>query len=210
VIGHVRERVALPDPATLETADRARPTAPPGAWRPYAPSGSGVPSMADFGSGYRWHVTGLAHDERGFPTQDSAVVARLQERLHAKLERARADIVSWEGLALDDAEIVVVAFGVSARAARRAVTIARRRGVRAGLFRPRTLWPFPDREIADLAGRAQALVVAEMNMGQIVHEVERAAAGRAVVSGRFRADGQPMAPGDVLAALAAAGVGELA
>lgn len=210
VIGHVRERVTLPDPAALETVDRARPTMSPDAWRPYAPNGSGVPTMADFGAGYRWHVTGLAHDERGYPTQDAAVVARLQERLHAKLERDRRDIVSWEGLALDDAELVVVAFGVSARAARRAVAIARQRGVRAGLFRPRTLWPFPDREIADLAGRVRALVVAEMNMGQMVHEVERAAAGRAAVSGRFRADGQPMSPGDVLAALGAVGAGDFA
>jgi len=99
---------------------------------------------------------------------------------------------------------------VSARAARRAVTLARRRGARVGLFRPRTLWPFPAREVADLAGRARALVVAEMNLGQIVGEVERAVAGRAAVTGRFRADGQPMTPQDVLEALAATGVGGLA
>ena len=99
---------------------------------------------------------------------------------------------------------------MSARAARRAVGLARRRGARVGLFRPRTLWPFPDREIADLAGRARALVVAEMNMGQIVGEVERAAAGRTPVTGRFRADGQPLAPEDVLDALAGAGVRGLA
>ena len=210
VIGHVRERVALPDPATLERVERARPAAAPGAWRPYAANGQEVPAMADFGSGHRWHVTGLAHDERGYPTQDPAVVARLQERLHAKLARHRADVVAWEGVALDDAEVVVVAFGIGARAARRAVALARRRGARVGLFRPRTLWPFPDREIADLAGRARALVVAEMNLGQIVGEVERAAAGRAAVTGRFRADGQPLTPEDVLEALGAAGVGGLA
>jgi 2-oxoglutarate/2-oxoacid ferredoxin oxidoreductase subunit alpha len=205
VIGHVRERVTLPDPAGLEVVERARPAEAPGAWRPYAADGSGVPPMADFGTGHRWHVTGLAHDERGYPTQDPVVVARLQERLHAKLERARAEIVSWEGVALDDAEVVVVAFGVSARAARRAVAIARRQGARVGLFRPRTLWPFPDRELADLAGRARALVVVEMNMGQMVGEVSRAVAGRAPVAGRFRADGQPMTPEDVLEALAALG-----
>ncbi|HBH03526.1 MAG TPA: 2-oxoacid:acceptor oxidoreductase subunit alpha [Candidatus Rokubacteria bacterium] len=210
VIGHVRERVMLPDPASLALVERARPSEAPGAWRPYAANGQAVPAMADFGSGHRWHVTGLAHDERGYPTQDPAVVARLQARLHAKLARDRADVVLWEGVALDDAEVVVVAFGVSARAARRAVGLARRRGARVGLFRPRTLWPFPDREIADLAGRARALVVAEMNMGQIVGEVERAAAGRTPVTGRFRADGQPLAPEDVLDALAGAGVRGLA
>ena len=210
VIGHVRERVTLPDPTTLALVERPRPTAAPDAWLPYASDGHEVPAMADFGSGYRWHVTGLAHDERGYPTQDPAVVARLHARLGAKLERHRADIVAWEGVALDDAEVVVVAFGVSARAARRAVTLARRRGARVGLFRPRTLWPFPAREVADLAGRARALVVAEMNLGQIVGEVERAVAGRAAVTGRFRADGQPMTPQDVLEALAATGVGGLA
>jgi len=210
VIGHVRERVTLPDPAALALVERPRPAAAPDAWLPYASDGHEVPAMADFGSGYRWHVTGLAHDERGYPTQDPAVVARLHARLGAKVERHRADIVAWEGVALDDAEVVVVAFGVSARAARRAVTLARRRGARVGLFRPRTLWPFPDREVADLAGRARALVVAEMNLGQIVGEVERAVAGRAAVTGRFRADGQPMTPQDVLEALAATGVGGLA
>lgn len=202
VIAHVRERAVLPDPASLEIVERVRPTATPGEWRPYQTNGGGVPAMADFGGGHRWHVTGLAHDERGYPTQDAAAVARLTARLQAKLDDHRDDLVSWEGVALDDAETVVVAFGVSARAARRAVRVARERGERVGLFRPRTLWPFPDREIAALAGRVRTIVVAEMNLGQIVREVERAVAGRVPVVGRFRTDGQPMAPDDVLGALA--------
>lgn len=199
VIGHVRERVALPPPGTLEVVERRRPTAPPGAFRPYAADGDRVPPMADFGSGYRFHVTGLAHDERGYPTQDPAVVAALQERLHAKLEAHHAEIASWEALALEDADVVVVAYGVSARAARRAVREARAAGVRAGLFRPRTLWPFPEEALGAVAARARALVVAEMNMGQVLGEVERLAGGRVPVLGCLRVDGQPMAPEDVLA-----------
>jgi 2-oxoglutarate ferredoxin oxidoreductase subunit alpha len=201
VIGHVRERVALPAPGALPLGERSRPTCAPAAYRPYGAGASGVPPMADFGAGYRFHVTGLAHDERGYPTQDAGVVARLQERLHAKLERGRGDIVSHEAVELDDADAIVVAVGVSARAAARAVRVARRHGVRAGLFRPRTLWPFPDRELRAAAGQARAVVVAEMNMGQMAHEVERVVAGRAPVTRCLRADGQPMAPADVLSAL---------
>jgi 2-oxoglutarate/2-oxoacid ferredoxin oxidoreductase subunit alpha len=203
VIGHVRERVALPPPGTVEVAERLRPSCPPEAYRAYAANGDGVPAMADFGSGYRWHVTGLAHDERGYPTQDAAVVQRLQERLHAKIEGARADLVDVDEFHVDDAEIVVVALGVSARAARRAVGVARARGVRAGLFRPRTLWPFPDRELAAVARRVDALLVAEMNLGQMAREVERAVAGAAPVHTRFRVDGEPMTPEDVLDSLSA-------
>jgi 2-oxoglutarate/2-oxoacid ferredoxin oxidoreductase subunit alpha len=203
VIGHIRERVALPAPGALELVERPRPTVPPEAYRPYAANGDGVPPMADFGSGYRWHVTGLTHDERGYPTQDPAAVARAQARLGAKLDRARAALVAVETVAVDDAEVVVVAFGVSARAARRAVRLARARGLRAGLFRPQTLWPFPDRELAALAGRVGGFLVAEMNLGQAVREVERVVAGRAPVHGCFRVDGQPMAPADVLEGLQA-------
>ncbi len=203
VIGHVRERVSLPAPGTARVLDRTRPAASPEAYRPYAADSSGVPAMADFGSGYRFHVTGLAHDERGYPTQDAATVARLQARLHAKLERA--EIVCHDGVGLDDAEVVVVAFGISARAARRAVRLAREAGQRVGLFRPRTLWPFPGRALGEVAARARAVVVAEMNMGQMLHEVERSVAGRAPVLPCLRADGQPMAPEDVLARLTALG-----
>jgi len=199
VIGHVRERVTLPGLESLTVVERARPDCRPDAYRPYAANGTGVPALAAFGSGYRFHVTGLAHDERGYPTQDGAAVARLQERLHAKLEGAREDIVSWEAVEVEDAETLVVAIGISARAARQAVRIARGRGERLGLFRPRTLWPFPDRELRELAGGVGAVVVAEMNMGQMLHEVERCVGGRAPVIPCLRADGQPMRPENILA-----------
>lgn len=199
VIGHVRERVTLPAPDRLPIVERPRPQCAPDAYRPYVANRTGVPPLADFGSGYRFHVTGLAHDERGYPTQDGAAVARLQERLHAKLERARDEIVSWESVEAEDADTLVVAFGISARAAQQAVRIARGRGQRLGLFRPRTLWPFPDRELRALAAGVGTVVVAEMNMGQMLHEVERCVAARAPVIPCLRADGQPMRPEDILA-----------
>jgi len=206
VIGHVRERVALPDPATLALVNRPRPVGPPAGYLPYAATETGVPAMADFGSGYRSHVTGLAHDERGYPTQEADVVGRLQARLHAKLERGRADIVSWEATGVDDADTVVVAFGIAARAARQAMTLARGRGERVGVFRPRTLWPFPDRELEEVAARVRRIVVAEMNMGQMLREVERSVGGRAPVLPCLRADGLPLTPDDVLARLEARAV----
>ena len=212
VIGHVRERVVLPDPTTLTLVERTRPEGPADGYRPYADTRTGVPPMADFGSGRRFHVTGLAHDERGYPTQDTGVVARLQERLHAKLERGRADIVSFETIGVDDAETVVVAVGIAARAARQAMTLARGRGERVGVFRPRTLWPFPDQELARIARRAHRIVVAEMNMGQMLREVERSVAGQTPVVPCLRADGLPLSPEDVLAILgtpAGAGAGAM-
>jgi 2-oxoglutarate ferredoxin oxidoreductase subunit alpha len=201
VIGHLRERVELPPPGAMAVVERARPAGPAEAYRPYAPSDGKVPPLADFGAGYRFHVTGLAHDERGYPTQDAAAVAALQRRLHAKLEDHRADLVCYEAVALEDAEVAVVAYGISARAARRAVALARARGLRAGLFRPRTLWPFPDEELRRLAGRVEALIVAEMNMGQVVREVERCARNGPAVVPCLRADGQPMTPEEILAHL---------
>jgi 2-oxoglutarate ferredoxin oxidoreductase subunit alpha len=208
VIGHLRERVTLPPAGALPAGERPRPPAPPAPYRPYAAGDSGVPPMADFGGGHRFHVTGLAHDERGYPTQDSATVARLQARLHDKIARGRAEIVRWEGVALDDAETVVVALGIAARAAGAAVRAARARGERAGLFRPRTLWPFPDRELREAIAGARRVVVAEMSMGQLVLEVERAVAGRAGVQACLRADGQPLTPAEVLAAVAAPAAAE--
>jgi len=201
VVGHVRERVLLPDPSSVGLVERPRPEGAVAGYRPYAATESGVPPLADFGSGRRFHVTGLTHDERGYPTQDAAAVSRLQERLHAKLERGRGSIVSWEAAGVEDAETIVVAIGIAARAARQAMTVARARGERVGVFRPRTLWPFPDRELAELAGRARRVLVAEMNMGQMLREVERSVAGRAPVLACLRADGLPLTPENVLASL---------
>lgn len=201
VIGHVRERVAIPNAGTLRLVERTRPQCPPEAYRPYAADGRLVPPLPDFGSGYRFHVTGLAHDERGYPTQDAATVARLQERLHAKIERNRSDLVSFEEVALADADVAVVAYGISARAARRAVAAARERGLRAGLFRPQTLWPFPEAELNQLAQRVQGLLVAEMSMGQLVYEVEHCARGAAPVTACTRVDGLPMGVEQVLEGL---------
>ncbi|MDE3112077.1 MAG: 2-oxoacid:acceptor oxidoreductase subunit alpha [Chloroflexota bacterium] len=203
VVGHLREPVD-PGSLRLSRAERRRPTVEPAAYRPYAPDADLVPPLADFGTGYRFHVTGLTHDEAGRPTEEPAVVGALHRRLQEKVARARDDVVSFAGIGLEDAEVVVVAYGIAARAAERAVTDARSRGERLGLFRPRTLWPFPDVELRAVAERAHTIVVAEMNLGQMLLEVERVVAGRARVEACLRADGTPLTPEDVAHAVASA------
>ncbi len=198
VLGHTRETVRLP--SNVEPTPRRRPTVDPAEFLPKQAGPEGVPPLPAFGDGYRFHVTGLAHDERGFPTDDAETAGALIARLHAKVEARRDEIVEVETFHTDDADLVVVAFGIVARAAKEAVALARERGLRVGLIRPRTLWPFPDREIAKEAAGVRAVLVAEMNTGMVVREVERAVAGSVPVHGLLRADGEPIGPEEILAA----------
>src|SRR5579875_3613308 len=203
VLAHMREEVVLPEPPPGGVLGRRRPAVPPPAYRPYAPDPDGVPPLADFGSGYRFHVTGLAHDEGGFPTQDPATIAAHQRRRLAKVALFREIISPVDTWRLEDAEVAVVAYGIVARAAQEAIEEARARGLRVGLLRPAVLWPFPDREVAEAARAVRAVVVAEMNLGQVVREVERAVAGAAPVIPCCRADGHPITPEEILEAVAA-------
>jgi 2-oxoglutarate ferredoxin oxidoreductase subunit alpha len=198
VIAHMREPVELPEPGELEIWDRPRPTVGPEAYLPYAETPSGVPPMADFGTGYRYHVTGLAHDQRGFPKDGSKTVDALLHRLLGKLELAREDIDRFELTATDDADVLVVAYGNVARSARAALREARAAGQRVGLFRPLTIWPFPEAEVEKLSRGCRAIVVAEMNAGQIALEVERAVRGRCPVYRVNRIDGEPIAPEEIV------------
>lgn len=198
VLGHVRERVVLPE--RVEAAKRRPPAVPPGRYAPYAADPDGVAPLAAFGDGYRFHMTGLAHDERGYPTTDAGKVDVLIRRLHRKIEDHLDEIEEVERFLLDDAEIAIFAYGVVAAAARDAVAAARARGMRAGLLRPMTLWPFPERAVAEVAGRVRTLLVAEMNLGQMAREVA-AAAGSTEVIGHFRVDGEPILPEEMLGRL---------
>jgi 2-oxoglutarate ferredoxin oxidoreductase subunit alpha len=209
IIGHVSEKVRLPE--SVELAERKGPDAPPERYLPYRHTEDGVPPMAAFGrDGYRFHVTGLAHDETGFPTNDPAEIDRLNRRLHSKIERHKGAIVEVERHACAGAEIAVFAYGSVARAARQAVEEARARGVPAGLLRPRTLWPFPEAEVLELGRQVGAIVVPEMNLGQMAHEVEWAVRGACPVVPFGRVDGLPVRPGQILELIErAAGVAPL-
>jgi len=201
ILGHTREGVTLP--SEVETVERVRPTVPPEEFWPKAAPPDGVPPLPAFGDGYRFHVTGLTHDERGFPTNDAAEAGALMERLRRKVEDHLDEVRDVETFHTEDADVVVFAYGTVGRAAREAVVRARARGVRAGLLRPRTLWPFPEEEVAALAARTGTILVAEMNQGQLLREVERAAGGRCEIATHLRADGEAIVPAELLEVLSA-------
>jgi len=198
IIGHMRERVVFPEPGELEVVDRATPSVPPGEYRPYDTGFGDVPPLAAFGSGYRFHVTGLNKAEDGFPTTRADIVQAEEERQVRKIEDAIDEIVTWEEYLLEDAEIAIVAFGSTARSARYAVNEARKNGIKAGLFRIITYWPFPEKQISALASQVKAIITPEMNLGMTLHEVRRSVDGKAPVSGIFRVDGEPIGPGQIL------------
>ena len=200
VIGHMRERVELPDPATIVRAERAGTTVPPEWYKPYENLTTDVPPLVPFGEGYRYHITGLHHDERGYPTERQDEVEPWLERIFRKIERGLSDILLYDSDGVEDAETLVVAYGATARSARHAVELARGRGRKVGLLKLKTIWPFPEEVVEQAAERLHHVVVPEMNMGQLVLEVERVV-GRHKVRRVNRADGEMIQPAQILAAI---------
>ncbi len=198
VIGHLVESIDVRGPEDLEVFDRKWTRASPEQFLPFAATDDGVPEMARPGDGYRTHTTGLTHGENGFPTQDPAEVDRVMRRLLGKLERNRSLVESFETLACDDADILIVAFGIASRAARRAVKLARQRGIKVGLFRPITLWPFPEQAFVEIAASANQVLVPEMNAGQLCLEIERLCPPGTGVSRMNRIDGESITPTEIL------------
>lgn len=173
VVGHMTERVVIPPAEEIDLVDRKRPPETRDGWLPFATDADLVPAMPNAGDGYNIHVTGLTHDERGYPATDALVHDRLVRRLNRKIQVHAKDITRYEEMYVADAEVIVVTFGCTARSAKRAVNLARQRGIKAGLFRLVTLWPFPQGRLRELANRVRRFVVAEMNLGQMAREVER-------------------------------------
>ena len=175
IVGHMRERIEFPEPGELEVIDRTKPTVAPDQYKPYDTSFGDVPPLAAFGTEYRFHVTGLNKAADGFPTTKAELVDAEERRQIRKVEcpEARADIELNEEYLTEDAEVVIFAYGSTARSARYAVNELREQGIKAGLFRPITLWPFPEKRITELGEQVKAMVVAEMNLGQMVFEVEK-------------------------------------
>lgn len=180
-VGHMTEKVVIPPPEEIETVPRRKPTVPPQEYLPYKADSDLVPPMANFGEGYRFHITGLTHDERGYPVINAEVQEELISRLVGKIQRNKDDIIRLEEDGLEDAEVVVCSYGMAARTALWPVELARKEGIRVGILRLITVWPFPEERIRQLAGKVKAFVVPEINYGQIVLEVERCACGQAEV-----------------------------
>jgi len=178
-VGHMSEKVVIPQIPEEDIISRKRPDVEREEYMPYKADGNLVPPMAIAGQGYRFHVTGLTHDEKGYPVMTAEAQDTLVRRLVDKIRLNKSDIIRYEEFGIDDAEVVVCAYGIPARIARLSMQRARDAGIRAGLLRLITVWPFAEDRIRELAGSVKAFVVPEVNSGQICLEVERCAAGRA-------------------------------
>ncbi len=198
IVGHMRERIEFPEPGELEVIDREAPSVAPEDYKPYDASKGDIPPLAAFGSDYRFHVTGLNKAADGFPTTKAELVDAEERRQIRKVDANVADIESNEEYLTDDAEVLLLAYGSTSRSARYAVNELRKEGIKAGLFRPITLWPFPEKRVAELGKQVKAVVVPEMNLGQMILEVERVIKGDAALAGVNRVDGEPINPGQIM------------
>jgi 2-oxoglutarate ferredoxin oxidoreductase subunit alpha len=210
-VGHMTERVIIPPPEEIELVQRPlvrKGDVEPDHFRIYRdlkPGDDGdVSPMAIAGEGFRFHVTGLTHDERGYPAMNAEASEWNIKRLVNKIRLHRDEIIQVEERYIDDAEIIVVSYGISARTSLWPIEQARKEGIRIGYLRLITVWPFPEERIQTLAKKIRAFVVPEINDGQIVREVERCAAGQAKVIGVNRLGGDILEPQQVLSALRAA------
>ena len=199
VIAHMREKVEIPDIEEVEIINRKKPTVPSEEYLPFKPDEDGVPPMANFGEGYPYHFTGLIHGEKGMPISDSVEIDHFIRRLHDKIQKNLKDILIYEEYLLEDADIVLIAYGSVARAAERTVKLAREKGIKVGLLKLLTIWPFPEEKIQQLAEKTDLIIVPEMNLGQMVLEVERCAHGKCKVVPYNRIDGELINPMEILA-----------
>jgi 2-oxoglutarate ferredoxin oxidoreductase subunit alpha len=178
-VGHMSEKVVVRQVAPDELISRKTPKVAPEQYQPYKADKDLVPPMAIAGEGYRFHVTGLTHDEKGYPAMTAEAQDKLVRRLVNKIKLNKKDIIKYEEAEIEDATVIVCAYGITARIARHAVQQARNEGIKAGLLRLITVWPFPEERIRQLAKQAKVFIVPEINSGQIVLEVERCAGSKA-------------------------------
>lgn len=201
VVSHTRETVTFPSPRDMEIVDRIAPDVPPEWYVPFENNSTGVPDMAAFGEGYRHHVTGLVHDERGFPTERPEEIKSFTNRLFRKLTQGLHEIQMVKTFMMNDADVAVIAYGSVSRSAQRAVIDARTKGTKAGLFQLITLFPFPEHLVDKVLRQCTKVLVPEMNMGQIYREVKRVNQGKTRVKKYNRIDGQFITPDEILGEL---------
>jgi 2-oxoglutarate ferredoxin oxidoreductase subunit alpha len=177
VLGHMREAIDIPDISKVKILNRIKPTIPP-EWYKHYPENPKYPlSMASYGEGYRFHVTGLSHDPKGFPTNQPGEIRDMMIRLRKKITHNIDDIVQIESYQMDDAKLAIFAAGITSRAAKEAVVMARRKGIKIGMLRPLTIWPFPDKAVKKYLGDKKAIIVPELNEGQLSRELKRVMGG---------------------------------
>jgi len=200
VLGHMRESVVLPDMANVRVISRIKPTVPPHWYKHYDENQKYLSPLASYGEGYRFHVTGLTHDALGFPTNKASEAADMMERLRKKISYNIRDLVQIESHQMDDARIAIFAAGITARAAKAAVAIARSEGVKVGLLRPLTIWPFPDDAVRKMLQNVEAVIVPELNQGQLIHEIQRLTKDKSESNlvALQRVNGKLISPNDIL------------
>jgi 2-oxoglutarate ferredoxin oxidoreductase subunit alpha len=198
VVGHMTEKVVIPSPEKIEVEPRRHTAKKPGEFKLYETNGDMVPDMVHAGEGYRFHMTGLTHDERGYPNMTPPIQAKLVRRLVDKINKNADKIIEFDAQDIEGADVVVVSYGITSRVAQRAIDNARAKGLKVGKFRLITAWPFPSKQIAAIAAKVKALVVPELNLGQMVLEVERAAAGKCKVIPVSHAGGTVHDPNEIL------------
>jgi len=199
VLGHMREMMAVPEPGELEVFDRVKPDVPSEWYHHFEVTPNLVSPMASFGEGYRYNITGLTHDQEGFPTANPVEIKSKMDKLRYKIARFADELLQLETEMMDDAVIAVFAYGIAARAARQAVAMARDKRIRVGLIRPITIWPFPDDRLHQILERAKvktALVV-ELNMGQMAYEMQRVVPRNCRVEQLNRYDGEILNPVEI-------------
>lgn len=198
ILGHMSEGVVLPKPGEIEIFDRVKPSVPPEKYYPFDTAFGDVPPMAAYFEGYRFHVTGLNHDKSGFPTTNPAVCHADEVRMMRKIDANTADIEKYEEAETKDADILLVSFGSCARSARVAMKEARKQGIKVGLLRPVTVWPFPLEAVRAYRKKIKAAIVPEMNLGQMIGEVQKALGPDVPTYGVNVTGGIPIEPPEIL------------
>jgi 2-oxoglutarate ferredoxin oxidoreductase subunit alpha len=201
IVGHMSERVIIPNAREIKTLTRPAPSGRKDRFKPFEPGPNGVAPMPAAGQGYNVHITGLTHDEKGYPVMTVEAQEEMMARITGKIHRNLDDIIRTESYLLDDAEIAVISYGVSSRTSLAAVDEARRMGIKAGLLRLITVWPFPEEEIRRLAQRVKKMITVEINLGQICLEVQRCTGGKIPVALVGHAGGAIIPPEKVIAEL---------
>ncbi|MCK4403980.1 MAG: 2-oxoacid:acceptor oxidoreductase subunit alpha [candidate division Zixibacteria bacterium] len=197
VVGHMREKVELPDPEKIRIINRMKPTVHPGWYQHFEVNPHFVSPMASFGEGYRYNITGLTHNPDGFPTARPVVIREKLDKLKNKITHNINDIVEVREEFMEDAHIAVFAYGIVARAARQAIHMARERRIKAGLIQPLTVWPFPDIYMEHILEQLDLVIVAELNQGQLIREVMRVNRGKTRVRGLNRYDSELITPDQI-------------
>lgn len=198
MVGHLREGIRIPAASEIEVVNRKLPDPDDKGWLPYkADPDTLVPTIPPFGKGWRYHVTGLAHGEKGTSIGAGAGTGKLCTRLMEKIERNNDDILQWEEIMTDDAEVIVVCYGGTTRSAIKAVKDARAAGIKAGIFRPISIWPFPAEALLNAAKQAKNIIVAEHNYGQLLLEIERVVKNECEISFIGRVDGEIIMPDQI-------------